>query len=460
MWAQVVAAATCRIAAHLSTSTDDANSRVFPLMLLLLNEATLTDVVLERRSADLCAMPGCSSSSGPSSGDGPKHILVTLQHHHQAQQRERENALLADHDDYVGDADEPYEEREPANAAPVSLTNADFCSEGCAAEMMRRVLPVVRQSSTVWSRPGIVNTIGKLFPNLSPAALHTILASEDKNLSTKPGGQSIRERSIDAAASSTTSSGAATSHGDDVSPNSLLLIETTLGQLQSTGLVGRLNTATTATAVSCDRHHRGGSDVHGLGCCEEVLDFVTTNISAATRSYFRKGVPHHPAPRKDSITTAFDLLVSPLVQRLASDPRTTRGSPISGGIPYDFAVDPVRQSQRMQSFIEQLSIESTRLTHLLVHFDGSLIEDAVSSIRKQVAPTLVFPFQFSFKNRDSWMLLLIVVLMAFGAVRTDVSLEWQSMEPADVVDVLDALGADEAFVAELAFGLFYELSDS
>jgi hypothetical protein len=455
MWAQVVAAATERVASFLAGGDDinlhAAPPNILPLMLSLLDEPALAQIVLERRSAGLCSAPGCLSERRSEDTTAAHSDLIVVlsvstagqrKNGHDRRQRELTSGFCPT-DEALWGTDEAEEFLDAAVMEPVRVTTSDMCCQKCEAFFMSSVLPAARQTSVVWSRPGIVSTIGKLFPNLSAGSLHNILAAGEARLAaTLPGMHVVSEREVAFPLAPDEKQAAATA-ADERFRSLLQQVHFSPFSFDSDfgddigGGSGRR---------SLHRSH--------LGCCEQVLDFVSTNVTPSTQQFFcgRFRELQQKKPLRASLEgdgkNGYSILVSPLVARIF-DYQSDLAAADSSAPP---CLDKITTAQRLFSCMEKLHSQAPRLAHLL-RFDEEQVLRVITLVQHHLSPTLVFPFCVALDD-DAWLLLLLVFLVGFAAIDQAVENEWWLVAGEEAVEVVEAVGANVRFVIDLAAALF------
>jgi hypothetical protein len=117
--------------------------------------------------------------------------------------------------------------------------------------------------------------------------------------------------------------------------------------------------------------------------------------------------------------------------------------------------DKITAAQRRFLLVEKLHVQAPRLTRLLGFCEAEALR-VVSLIQHHVGPTLFFPFSVEL-DEDSGLLLLLVLAIGFGTFDKAIAAQWREVPGADAALVIDAVGADEAFVIDLAYQLFFSI---
>ncbi|ESL10993.1 hypothetical protein TRSC58_01266 [Trypanosoma rangeli SC58] len=190
-WEVVVDKAALEVTKYLAATTDRflPDSCTARWMLTLLNTDSLRDILVERNYSGNCGMIGCPGGCRPA---GRRHDDGECVRHSAAGADGCREDKDDDEDEWAKEAAEAFQRYEryrtqrtqqTAHAKPVKLgaTMAHrFCSPACAEEFEALMQKV--SSSLVYGRGEVVQAVGRLFPNMSLAALQRLAGAESTSV--------------------------------------------------------------------------------------------------------------------------------------------------------------------------------------------------------------------------------------------------------------------------------------
>ncbi|EAN77644.1 hypothetical protein, conserved [Trypanosoma brucei brucei TREU927] len=189
-WEALIDRAAMEVSKFLSATKDafHQDSPTAEWMLNLLDDNALRDVVMERNFNALCGMVGCAAmppaAVGRVEGQLRQEAIGTGKN---ILNRNDEEDTVSDGEDDGGDAADAFRRYEKyreqicaGREAATALSGVDmtkcFCSPDCAEQFAAMLAKVPR--TLVYSREGLVNSVGGLFPNMQFSVLQQLAGAE------------------------------------------------------------------------------------------------------------------------------------------------------------------------------------------------------------------------------------------------------------------------------------------